>query len=314
MRTTRSLRAGGFAGALSVAMLTGSSSAEAAATADGPAPLPLGLADARLTFGELATATAVAPAWAAGRRASLELRPQRVGAPWRVIGSRFIRSPGRYRVRGRPDESGSLRLRISASSGERDTFSRPRRLRVSPRLEVAQRRLQISAGRRVAVSGRVAPNRAGLAVALQVVQSGRWATLDTDRTGTRGRYELVDRRQATMSARARIKVSGRPAGLAPASRGLGRIEVYRRAYASWYGPGLYGNRLGCGGRLGTASLGVAHKTLPCGTLVTLRRSGRTIRVPVIDRGPYVSGREYDLTAATARRLGFRGHGPILVTR
>ena len=35
---------------------------------------------------------------------------------------------------------------------------------------------------------------------------------------------------------------------------------------------------------------------------------------VIDRGPYVGGREYDLTGATARRLGFGGHGSILATR
>jgi rare lipoprotein A (peptidoglycan hydrolase) len=48
--------------------------------------------------------------------------------------------------------------------------------------------------------------------------------------------------------------------------------------------------------------------------VTLRHGGRTVRVPVIDRGPYVGGREFDLTAATAQRLGFSGHGAILTTR
>jgi rare lipoprotein A len=90
--------------------------------------------------------------------------------------------------------------------------------------------------------------------------------------------------------------------------------VYRYAYASWYGPGLYGNRLACGGTLGVGTLGVAHKSLPCGTKVTLRRGHRTVRVRVIDRGPYVSGREYDLTAATAQRIGFQGYGPVLVTR
>jgi rare lipoprotein A len=37
-------------------------------------------------------------------------------------------------------------------------------------------------------------------------------------------------------------------------------------------------------------------------------------VPVIDRGPYAGAREYDLTAATARKLGFRGHGSILTTK
>jgi hypothetical protein len=46
----------------------------------------------------------------------------------------------------------------------------------------------------------------------------------------------------------------------------------------------------------------------------VRRGRRSVRVPVIDRGPYAGGREYDLTAATAQRLRFRGHGAILTTR
>ncbi|HEX6714198.1 MAG TPA: septal ring lytic transglycosylase RlpA family protein [Thermoleophilaceae bacterium] len=78
---------------------------------------------------------------------------------------------------------------------------------------------------------------------------------------------------------------------------------YRRVKATWYGPGLYGNRLACGGRLRTRTLGVAHKSLPCGTQVALRYHGRTLVVPVIDRGPYARGVSYDLTEATARRLG-----------
>ena len=40
----------------------------------------------------------------------------------------------------------------------------------------------------------------------------------------------------------------------------------------------------------------------------------SIRVPVIDRGPYVAGREFDLTAATKRALGFGDLGTIWVTR
>ena len=55
-------------------------------------------------------------------------------------------------------------------------------------------------------------------------------------------------------------------------------------------------------------MGVANKTLPCGTLVTLRYDGRTVRVAVIDRGPYVAGREFDLTEATKQALGFGGVG------
>ena len=96
-------------------------------------------------------------------------------------------------------------------------------------------------------------------------------------------------------------------------RHLGRIHLYRYAEASWYGPGLYGGHLACGGTLTPGTLGVANKYLPCGTEVTLRKGSRVVTVPVVDRGPYVAGREYDLTAATAQRLGFHGVGAVLTT-
>ena len=177
---------------------------------------------------------------------------------------------------------------------------------------VQARRLHVIAGRRTAVRGRVRPGVAGLPVALQARRAGRWRTLDRARTRAGGRYRLLDRVRSTLSARVRVRVrSG--LGVRGGSRSVGRLNVYRFANASWYGPGLYGNHLGCGGTLTAGRLGVANKSLPCGSMVTLRHGGRSVRVPVIDRGPYVAGREFDLTAATAQRLGFSGHGAILVT-
>jgi rare lipoprotein A (peptidoglycan hydrolase) len=172
------------------------------------------------------------------------------------------------------------------------------------KLSIRAKRLNISAGSRVTVKGRAA---APGTVKLQIQRRDRWVTIDRDRTDARGRFVLRDRRRAPMSTRARVRGAG-------TTRRLGRMNVYRRALASWYGPGLYGNRLGCGGTLTPGRLGVAHKSLPCGTEVTLRHRGRVLRVPVIDRGPYVGGREYDLTAATAAKLGFHGHGSIQTTR
>jgi rare lipoprotein A (peptidoglycan hydrolase) len=72
----------------------------------------------------------------------------------------------------------------------------------------------------------------------------------------------------------------------------------------------YGLGLACGGLLGRDQLGVAHKTAPCGTLITFTYGGRSLTVPVIDRGPYIAGREWDLTGATAEALGFPGLGEI----
>jgi rare lipoprotein A (peptidoglycan hydrolase) len=72
----------------------------------------------------------------------------------------------------------------------------------------------------------------------------------------------------------------------------------------------YGLPIACGGVLHIPQLGVANKTLPCGTMVTFVYGGRAIRVPVIDRGPYIAGRVWDLTGATAEALKFPGLGPI----
>jgi len=93
-----------------------------------------------------------------------------------------------------------------------------------------------------------------------------------------------------------------------------RLTSYRQAGASYYGPGLYGNGVACGGTLMPGTLGVANKSLPCGTKVKLRYHGRSLTVPVIDRGPYVAGRDYDLTEATKIRLGFPGVGTVLANR
>jgi rare lipoprotein A len=96
---------------------------------------------------------------------------------------------------------------------------------------------------------------------------------------------------ATRAATATTTVEGRA------------ITLYRRARVTWYGPGFYGHRTACGAKMSRGLLGVAHKTLPCGTLVDLYNNGRTVTVPVIDRGPFRPGTNYDLTAATARALG-----------
>jgi hypothetical protein len=83
---------------------------------------------------------------------------------------------------------------------------------------------------------------------------------------------------------------------------------------SWYGPGFYGNGGACG-MLGPDGLtkdtvGVAHRTLPCGTRVTFRYNGVTVTTRVIDRGPYVAGRTWDMTHGLCERLNhcFTGGG------
>ena len=73
---------------------------------------------------------------------------------------------------------------------------------------------------------------------------------------------------------------------------------------SWYGPGMYGSRTACGVTLTKSVMGVASRTLPCGTKVTFRNpdNGRSVTVPVIDRGPYVSGRIWDMSGGLCTYL------------
>lgn len=93
-----------------------------------------------------------------------------------------------------------------------------------------------------------------------------------------------------------------------------QINAYRAAQASYYGPGLYGNSTACGQTLRPSTVGVANKSLPCGTRVTFRYGGRTVSARVIDRGPYSGNREWDLTAALRAKLGFGSTGVVLSTR
>jgi len=88
------------------------------------------------------------------------------------------------------------------------------------------------------------------------------------------------------------------------------FSPFRYAGASWYGPGLWGRKTACGATLRPATLGVAHKSLPCGTTVKFVYHGHALVTRVIDRGPYVKGRAFDLTQAASEALGFEGVGRV----
>lgn len=85
----------------------------------------------------------------------------------------------------------------------------------------------------------------------------------------------------------------------------------RYAGASWYGgKTMWGRSTACGQVLRPSTIGVANKRLPCGTPVKFVWRGHSIVAPVIDRGPYIRGRAWDLTAAAAEALEFEGVGRI----
>jgi rare lipoprotein A len=88
------------------------------------------------------------------------------------------------------------------------------------------------------------------------------------------------------------------------------IGYVERGVASWYGPGFHGNRTANGERYDMHKLTAAHRTLPLGSIATVRStsSGREVTVRINDRGPFAKGRVLDLSMAGAQALGMIGGG------
>jgi hypothetical protein len=144
--------------------------------------------------------------------------------------------------------------------------------------------------------------------------SGTWVPLAASTVGSDGRWRARWRADVAGQLRTRAVLAGRHATSDGGTESFSALSssdaetvvtVYRRAVASWYGPGFYGRKTACRLKMSRSLLGVAHKKLPCGTEVALLYRGETITVPVVDRGPFIRGRSWDLTAATAKALGFK---------
>jgi rare lipoprotein A (peptidoglycan hydrolase) len=94
-------------------------------------------------------------------------------------------------------------------------------------------------------------------------------------------------------------VTGATGGASPAPA---KIKVHRTGIATWFGPGFFGQATACGQTLTPAVIGIANRTLPCGTLVKVTYKGQALVVPVLDRGPYANHADWDLTSGAAQAL------------
>jgi len=309
------------AGVLSTTMTSHASAAPVAAAVptQPAAAISLTVKDRSLRLGQVAVVSGRLATGAAGVPVRVE-QLVRGAAGWARVADTATGADGRFRVRARLQRSGLLRavpigvatVASSASSAEAGgAVAGTTRVRVAARLSPSAVRRHVTAGRTARVAGTLKPAERGRVVTLQLRGRKGWRTVDRDRTDRAGRFRLVERLREARSVPARVRFRG-DATNAASTRSLGRLNAYRFASASWYGPGLYGNPLGCGGRLSPGTVGVAHKTLPCGTRLTLRHRGHVVRTRVIDRGPFVAGREFDLTAATKAKLGFGSTGTVQV--
>ncbi len=162
-------------------------------------------------------------------------------------------------------------------------------------------------GRTATFRGSLEPGRA--VVLQRRLADGRWRQVARTRAAADGSFVARWRADTLGPASVRALVAGSDAQAA-ASPLTAELTVYRPARATWYGPGFYGRQTACGQTMSHALLGVAHRTLPCGTPVAVYFRGRTVTVPVIDRGPFANHARYDLTSATAQAVGLTGTSTV----
>lgn len=184
--------------------------------------------------------------------------------------------------------------------------SKATRIEVTPRFTFHVDPNDTKTGRAVRFSGELLPIVDGRRARVQMRVDGKWELLAKVAAGD-GRFDRTFKPDVRGRREMRVTFAGDEIN-APAKR-RERLWVYRRGEATWYGPGFYGNTTACGQTLRRNTLGVAHRTLECGTRVDFLYQGRTITVDVIDRGPYGKA-DWDLTRATKERLRFEGRDQV----
>jgi len=296
--------------------------AEAPAPESSQVPRPPVVRDKTLRLGQRADVSGRFATSDVGRHVTLQYAPR--GHRWRPIAGAVVEAGGRYRFRVRLKRSGAVRIVLapdaapaveggapSVVTAESAPASRGRRIVVAGRLVVRHRGRDARAGEAVHVRGILLPRTRGRRVVVEAGTHGRWHAVAHARTRANGHFDARLVAAVPGTQRLRVRFAGDRRNARARAR-AGTLQTFRPSLASWYA--LYGNRTACGQTLTTGTLGVAHKTLPCGTMVTFRYGSREVTVPVIDRGPYSGAREWDLTGATARALGFGGVGVVWTTR
>ncbi|MHB1835425.1 MAG: septal ring lytic transglycosylase RlpA family protein [Solirubrobacteraceae bacterium] len=278
-----------------------------------PAPGPLNLRASRrhLRVGQQVRLTGSAPAADAGRRALLE-RQVAAGAArgaqpaWRSVASTRVDRNGRFHFRLEPRRSASYRAVIAgAPVAWLATAQGQLRVTVAARFHITRRWLDLLGGGRVSVRGRLAPAQPGRLVVLERRTGRGWRRVIVRRTGRNGGFWVRWSGGGRLPAKLRILFPGDSANASTAQR-LGIAVVLHPSVASWY---YDAGATACGFH---ATYGVANRTLPCGTHVTIRRGSRSVTAVVDDRGPFVWGRTWDLNQNTAAALGFAGVGTVWV--
>lgn len=162
-------------------------------------------------------------------------------------------------------------------------------------------------GRKVRFRGHVPTSDAGRTITIERYDDRKDVWVAEAATVVKSDGAFLARWKTDHIGRFRLRATIDDGSTARASQASPELSmtVYKPAKATWYGPGFYGRTTACGQKMTKYLVGVAHRTLPCGTNVAVMYKGRVMTVPVVDRGPYANGSHWDLTYAAASALGFR---------
>ena len=317
MRTKLNLRPAYLAGALTIAIPTsalaltqGQSLAQSAAQ--------LTVSPQRVRYGDEVTVSGTTSSTESGQQ--LVLAYQQPGTQWRPLAYTNVQGDGSFRFVTRLWRSGQLNVLSeggsstvttvattgavpsTAASGVNGTplaGTSPQSVAVDGKLVVPKAPISVLSGQSVDVRGRLVPGLAGRTVQLDGRTGGNWRRLATARTTASGRFDLRYVAGALGAQRLRVRFIGDGTN-GPALARSALLTVYRPSGASWYDDSA---GTACGFH---ATMGVANRTLPCGTHVTFVYGGHQVTAVVDDRGPFVDGRDWDLNQNTAAALGFGG--------
>jgi hypothetical protein len=275
----------------------------AAALTTGPAgagaqiPIRASLDHRRLGYGGRLTVTGSAPTADRGRTLLLQFAAGGASA-WRAVSAARIHTDGSFRLSTSLTRSGAVRVleepvrtaRAAGAASSRPATpgvapSQPAKVVVGSSLTTARGAFD-GGGGPIDVTGTLLPRGAGRTVRLEGHAGRGWRTLAMARTHSDGRFAIRYAAGGAGGGQVRVRFAGDR--LSGASATLAHeLVTFHQTVASWYDDG---GTTACGFHAG---LGVANRSLPCGTRVTFRYGGRTV---------------------TATALGFGGVDTLLASR
>ncbi len=317
MRTKLKLRPAYLAGALIIAIPTSALALAQGQSLAESAP-QITVSPQRISYGDEVTVSGTTSSSDSGQQ--LVLAYQQPGTQWQPIAYTNVQGDGSFRFVTRLSRSGQLNVLTAGGSGTVTTVATtgavqsaaasglngtplagttPQPVAVGAKLVVPQAPINVLSGQAVDVRGRLMPGLAGRTVQLDGRTGSGWRKLATARTTASGRFDLHYVAGGLGAQRLRVRFTGDGSNGPTVARSA-LLTAYRPSGASWYDDS---GGTACGFH---ATMGVANRTLPCGTHVTFVYGGHQVTAVVDDRGPFVDGRDWDLNQNTAAALGFGG--------